>query len=509
LPDKIQVLDVSNPEQVSVLFEIPLGGASQAYPYGGTVYVAADRNLHVAASSDMTVKSMVPVGVTFKILGVREEEGRLTLVLALKSAVTGRWNTLQFLPLIAGGGGIADQGSSLKIGEADEIFGAASDPYLLFLRAGGMALFDLKARKETALPAGLGEGKNPLAGAMAGEALFVSSQNGLARFENAAAASPQKKIPLAGNIVSLAMTSAGNMVAVNADGRVFLASGIEEGGAFHELSLPAGTEISYAKYSDAGIGLVGKNPKIFILSADLAQVTPLDGGKGMIGFDTVAANENYLLLTALSKTGVAYFTHDLKTAKRVGSLSLPDIGGIKILDSTRALAACGKEGGCLIDLGPPMKVAAKIPSIIKDGTAIEAGATPDGKTGLLFFEQEGGAFISLVDLKAQPPAEISRILQLPMTREQFRGATFAAGGRKLILPQDYGIAVYDLSNPSNPVLSFKWPVGKAYASDVTGRGKILCVALGEKGIECGKFSEAPPYQAVPPATSEESSENQE
>lgn len=426
LPDKIQVLDLANPDQISVLFEIPLGGASQVVTYGDYAYVAVGTNINVVVGKDMSVLSSVPVGVSFKILGVRPEGNNIYLVLALKSAVSSKWHTIQFMPLSPGGGGITDQGSGVTLEDADEVTMDSAGTSILLLRAGHLSSFDFKTRQEIKTQVNVDE--PVLFAATIGGVLFAASQNSLARFA-AGGTAIEKKIPLAGDVTSLALTGDGSMVVVNAHSpTLFTTPSILSGQNINlvPLSLPGAVPIQYAKYVDTGVFLYDKkNAKVFSVSADLTKATPW---------------------------------HEAKPAKKTGS---------EVLETT-----------------------------------------PDGKTGLRFNEQADGAFISVIDLTAQTQTEVAKILQVSMTREQFLGATFASGGQALILPQDFGVAIYDISHPSNPVLSFKWPLGKAYFADVTGRGTILCVALGEKGIECGKFA-PPPQQPVPSANEPPSTEEQQ
>ncbi|EKD42041.1 MAG: hypothetical protein ACD_73C00359G0002, partial [uncultured bacterium] len=122
------------------------------------------------------------------------------------------------------------------------------------------------------------------------------------------------------------------------------------------------------------------------------------------------------------------------------------------------------------------------------------GVSPDEKKAYAYYESGSGSFISVIDLKTNNESGIIPLMNV--SRLQFEGMSFAQGGKKILIPSDEGLLVYDLKDPKNPTILFTWPIGKVEQVDVTNRGQSFCVSLGQKGLECADF-QAPETTPAP------------
>lgn len=515
LPEKIQILDATNREDIHIVSEIPQPQVTQAYPLGDFFYLVRGSAMDVIDRKNSSLLSTVQIGASFAVLGDRLIGNSRFLVLALKSPQTGKWKSLQMVSLVPGGGGISDLGVGFDLaGEADALIMEPDQVFLYVLRMGRLAFLDLETKKEipsenlAATPLFFVRGL--------GAAAYFATHNYLAKAEisGAEAVSVQnlKKVSLAGSIKNIVLTATGGMVAANASLTgddensplyVTTMGGAEDNPAdLAPVKLSQGDlgEIGLMKLNSAGIFFHSlKNGKLYLLNPDLSGVEELAVPAGLVrGVDLASVNGTNLLfvsgtdLKGGSPALKAYEYGSPKTIKLSASLSLASVGSFQLYGGgTKALVACGADGGCLVETaadGKSLRILAKIPPSRQGVKTTEAAVSPDEKTGFLFNEQTEGNSVTLVDLTKSPPVPAAQIQGIAMQATQFRSMTFADGGQKLILPQDTGVAVYDISFVSLPRLLFKWETGKAYAADVANQGRLLCVALGEKGIECASPS---------------------
>ena len=89
--------------------------------------------------------------------------------------------------------------------------------------------------------------------------------------------------------------------------------------------------------------------------------------------------------------------------------------------------------------------------------------------------------LSLLDIK-----KFTTIADIDITRDQFAGSSFSKQGRLFILPTQEGTLFYDMTNLSNVREVAHWPLPSEYV-DLADQGQFICVALGYKGVYCGKL----------------------
>lgn len=267
------------------------------------------------------------------------------------------------------------------------------------------------------------------------------------------------------------------------------------------LNLSKGDKRQFSLFKVTDYGILAYDQlsgKIALIKKDFSSIEEIKlAGQPLVGMDTALDKGDYLYLAVTKKEDkgevalVAYKVESAKLVKKVGSLSFEEIGGIKIYNGgQKALVACGTQGVCVVDIGTGRAKPAllsSIPTSQKEAITLEVAVSPREKMAYAFSKNKGAAFISIINISADPPAEVAVIPNVSMTREQFRGLTYSAGGRRLLLPQERGLVVYDVKDPKKPTREFTWPIGRAFYADVINRGKTVCVALGKKGVECGNF----------------------
>lgn len=527
LSDKVQILDVGNLQAIKVLSEPAVTQATQVWPVGGFLYVARGKTLQVVNAGTGAVLASVPVDADFKILGLREEGGALNLLAALKSATTGKWQTIQYIPLVAGGGGVQDLGQGVEIvGGADDVAYDSSKPQIVFVREGKPGLFDVLKKGEVPVaPVAL----SPLKTARMSQGVFYAvGSSGYGRYEleippeaPAATAPPptaglaQAPAPTAHWInekiihyptsveavalpgSDLLLVAGGQPLSVHSS--LYAAPSFSSGiSALQPIAAPVASPPRYTLVRTGGAGTYFYDEaahKIILVRKDLSTDWFDLGGITATGLDVFPDARGDIFYVTGSKGGPASVfalapgaSHDVKM---LATLQLDEASGIKLFDKgRRALVGCGARGACALDLDsakPNMKVLTTLAPVHKDARVTEVSLSPDENLAYLFFESASGKIISIVSLKAAPPAEVGVIPQVAVDRIQFGRLSFSAGGQKLLLPGDNGLNVYDMKNPKAPTLSFSWPVGKVMGVDVTGRGKIVCAALGGKGAVCGQL----------------------
>lgn len=75
---------------------------------------------------------------------------------------------------------------------------------------------------------------------------------------------------------------------------------------------------------------------------------------------------------------------------------------------------------------------------------------------------------------------------IDITPEQFEGASFSKQGRLFILPTAEGTLFYDMTKISKAREVAHWPIPSEHV-DIAAGGEFICVALGFKGVYCGKL----------------------
>lgn len=75
---------------------------------------------------------------------------------------------------------------------------------------------------------------------------------------------------------------------------------------------------------------------------------------------------------------------------------------------------------------------------------------------------------------------------IDITNEQFDGASFSKQGRLFILPTSEGTLFYDMTKLKKIREVAHWPLPAEHI-DIAAKGEFICVALGFKGVYCGKL----------------------
>lgn len=539
LTDKIQILDLKDLNKVAVIAEAPLGGVSEMAVFGGYYYVVHGTSLTIVEGESLSVLASLPLGSPFKILGKRDETDGSHLLLLLQSPQTGKRQTLRWMPLAADGSGITDQGKSFGFTSAvDEAVPDRDQPYLYLLRDGVLSVFDFSRQIEMTIPS-----STPVRDIRAIDGgkgiVFAASSAALGRFGYL---SPQA-VPLEAPVTKPQQTSPPPLAGATSESKkpeslvwksektIPLAGSVEMLWLpSHDTALFAGDSLFYSRSFLTGTSVLTplKPPKnqtmkftlglsyggtiflfdetsgkVFLVKSDFSGLQEVAlAAQNIVGMERGSDGKgDYLYLAVAKKDGrgetalLAYQFQSPLMVKKIGSLSFEEIGGFGLYaGSTRAVAACGSAGVCLADVGTErnkIKLLTTVASSQKGAKAVEVKVSPDEKAAYVFYEKADGAFISIVDLSGDAAKELAVIPNVKMTASQFRGITFTSGGKILLMPDDEGLAVYNVGNPKNPVFAYRWPVGRAFHADVTNRGKTVCVALGANGVECGSFESGP------------------
>lgn len=538
-PDRIQMIDVADIANIRTEADIPIGGATQILPNGDFLYVIHDSSMNVVDRANRTVVSSIPLANDMRLLGIFQEEGKEFLIAATRPSKTGPWETLQFMPLVPGGGGISDLGKGTDLpSRPGEVALDPGQPVAYLLKEGIVSLFDLKKREA------LAESSFPLSGvdliAGGGVSLFAASEKSVVRASYRIESTPaagttegaktdgaplstpppektvvkwegEKRISHPGKIGWVAIPSAQSLLVTNDLSKddpdlpplFFTNSFLAGGDSLAPLSGPEkGTyHITHTAFGPDGLLLYDEvRGKIYSVKGDLSSLqgieVPAQAIVGMaIGFD--GTNKTlYVAVTQKEGKGEkelqAYSLSPPPGANKIASVAVPDISGVVLFDQARqALVGCGKEGLCVIDLAtnrPHMKITLKVASPRPDAIAREVNLSPDRTLAHVFFENPTGPSVAIYSLDVSPPSFFSEIKDLAMTPSQFRGMTFASGGQKMIFPVSDGIRVYEMKDPKNPSLAFHWKGPEVFSADVTDHGKKLCLALGPGGLECAEWT---------------------
>lgn len=517
LADRVQIQNLNNPADIKMAAEIPVSNVTSAYPAGSLIYLARENSLETADRFTSEIRSSIPIGTRFKILRVHEENGLKFLVLALKNAKTGKWGGFQFLEL-SNDFKLKSLGSGIDLKEgADQLAIDPTDPVVYLSVNGKPVLFDLVKRRETTAIKDFPGDIQFIAGGH--DSIYLGSKNSVTQYNYQLAAAnppdPAASFSITGEKTLLLPSAPEAVLLLNANATLlingqtptpsaplFLAqhsAGNDSGFAPLNLAALANASINrIVATANAFFAIDEKNRKIYAIKKDFSGAVALDMPAQTIrGVDALSdAGGHLLYVNGGESDGVSNLARyrvspDWKV-KKESQIPLPaGSGGVKAYANGKsALAACGAEGACWLDLEtekPNIKLAGKVATTSPQAQALEVLISPSESVAYVFNESSSGSFISILDLKAVPPKEIGKIPSVTARREQFRNASFSSGGQRLLLPQDDGLTVLDVKNPRNPSISLKWPVGRVRAVDVTNQGKKICVALGEDGVECGEM----------------------
>jgi hypothetical protein len=447
LSDKIQILDVTQPDQPSVLGNILIPNAREAYPLGEAYFVNVDTQLTVVKKSDFSILSSVNLGTPFKILGHKEGADAF-LYVALKTP-QGQWGGVQILPLAKSGIGLADLGRTILFDQPvpDIRFDAVN-----FLASAcensSPVIVDLSARKQLSFDASLTACNQMV---LLGPSAYVVSRGVLQHLE-------MKRSTLSGANVSNALAN------------------------------PKASVLKDISFNEKKTLMFPAKPEtLFLLSADKAVVTDNSDGRC-----AVYTNNHFALNSS--------FFNVLNVGGKAGchfSLFKPKGQSVMFYDDKNAKWFSLKEDFSAITetrvepTGPLVTLSKKILATFKpsitDLVLSDVSISPLGKVAfVLANHSDGRQKIVVIDLTGELPTEVS-LIDLSITPEQWRGLTYSLGGNRLILPTNEGVSVFNVQNPKSPLLEFTWDIGPAYFADVMNKGQTLCVAQGEEGIVCGRF----------------------
>ncbi len=532
LKDRIQVLDLANLQAMQVKGEIPLNRAREAYRVGTSLFVLTENNLHVVNLTSLEIRSSISLGQKFTFLGTTGSTDALYLILGQVDD-RGGIKSLKRLLLAPRGEGIVDLGISIDLPEGAQEVTLSGDPDIVyFIEKGEIKSLNMKMKQT-----------QPVVSSFTDisfirnftNIFFVASDNYLGRLEPGAVLAPTGKSP-----VPLAIPPTGSSAVVSprsGEKKLFIAGkpdfvGLPGGDVLlisHNLSSteeshpPFFLSKNFSKEGEADIPI--KNPgkgtfqaslarpagsgwmiwdgisqKIFFLQPEPPLLTDLKlPAQNVVGLDVLSADKlNFLFVSVKDSAkkweALQVYSFDLtrKTVRLLGKTDIPEIGGVRIFDGgKKGMVACGSQGICFLEGSLPksmMKEVKKIAPPKQGDRAVDIALSPDQSIGYVFFEStDSKPFISLIDLKPADPVMIGSITNLNLQENQFRGLTFSAGGGRLLLPNDQGLAVYNVKNPASPRLEYLWPLGKTFSADVTQRGQVVCAALGDRGVECGSF----------------------
>src|SRR3990167_1701783 len=104
--------------------------------------------MNVVDRANRTVVSSIPLGKEIKLLGTFLDQEKEFLVAAARPSKATSWETLQFMPLVTGGGGISDLGKWVDLPlRPDDVVLDSGQPVAFLVAEGVVSLFDLKKRE--------------------------------------------------------------------------------------------------------------------------------------------------------------------------------------------------------------------------------------------------------------------------------------------------------------------------------------------------------------------------
>ncbi len=507
LPDKVQILDLGHLDQITSLGEINLEDVTQVDVLGNFVYGVSGTNLNLLEllpDNTSRLLARLDMGTSFSILGHVTEGDGVRLVLGFQT--NDQWTNVRLLPLSVGGGGFADLGNEINFKEPLDSLVVDASGIGCFMRQSSAGCLNLKTGQElfSSLP-GLAD---VVALAMGEGKWMVATRRELAEISFQGVVG--KKVEYPGS-VSRVLLPGGNVVVVenmlaasDAGATPFFINREFSGDLVSWMAVKSPLKDTFkTKFSlsfSTGILLAEeKSQKLYWLkSADPATLSEVKLEAQTISGLTAFADDKSTTLFVVGDQLKTYAFDPIKlTARALGTLAISEGGGAVVSGDGKTLfVACGGQGLCWVDVSQrmKMKLTGNVALPVVDVKAIDVALSPDGSLAYVLGKKEAEPLqIFVYDLTSGVPTSLSFLPSLDpsFSLEQFRGLTFSAGGKKLILPQSKGLAIYDMHQPQTPVLQFVWPMGHAFFAYVTGRGSIICAALGLRGVQCGSLENMP------------------
>jgi len=518
LGDKIQALDVTNPEVPEVLWEYRNQEVSQIFQHDETLFANASKNLLLLEPDTQTTRSVIPVGRDFSIVGFSTTGSSDQVWLALASGQAGFYDGLMGLTLSEDGKGVIDLGKAITLDPA------LSEPWMdqsqLFLKeVGQWQKIEMStgqkqpvALSQFTLGPSMAFGvsghhllrlKSLPMGVLPATAVPMPSDNiavpkGLAMPQISSALPPgtEKEILLVNDLKGLWLPGSSVLVWMGAEkGDVFYSATTLEDAQFTLSPVKSGkTNLVSHLWEASRFGLIFEDQnshQLLGIKKDLSEMTTVKStSKAHFGLDVFPLDEKSEYLLEL--TGEAG-----KLVLQGGPLSggiyrqtsqllmTMATGGVRAIGLDRAIVGCGASL-CVVDLGKNRSkyaVMTQVPLSDQSVKVKDIQLSPNYKAAYLFVERGEERDILLVSL-GENIVEMGRLANVMMDEDQFRGMSFSAGGARLLLPQERGLAIYNVSDLRKPKLVEVWEEGVALFADVTNKGQTLCAAFIDKGVLC-------------------------
>lgn len=454
LPDKIQTLGLGK-QEVEIIGETSIANAWQVLPTQDYLFVVEGTNLKIVSRLHQSVKASIPVGETFELLGIYREKSSQFLLMALNNLEQKTITALQLIPLTQDGSGIADLGKKYDLtNPSRNIVLDGSLPLAYLMGDGFLEVFDLQNKK--LFQSGKAEFKNVQTLAGADNKLILSTAATLYKTTLALEEEKLAEPPLQPDATLPPQSP-----------RVIFSAMVSEPTLYNPLQiylLGGPTLLAYQKPS----GETPAGPAFFHTTDFSQKIFPIptvaaSSAESLDGL-TVRLIQNNLVG---QKTGKFYkINFDFKTQKI----------------TLEAMAS-----------GDPEAENAALKSKIKPGNEgtqiLDVRLAPNKKLAYALYKTAEGPSLGVIDLSPPNPVELSVIKNVEWNAESLQGISFSKGGNSLILPTKQGLSVYDITNPKTPKELYQWKIGPTTFVDVTDRGRTVCAAVGEMGIECARFKE--------------------
>lgn len=452
LPDKIQTLGLDK-QEVEIIGETSIANAWQVLPTQDYLFVVEGTNLKIVSRLHQSVKASIPVGEPFELLGIYQEKSSQFLLMALNNLEQKAITALQLIPLTQDGSGIADLGKKYELtNPIRAIVLDGSLPLAYLMGDGFLEVFDLQNKK--LFQSGKAEFKNVQTLAGAANKLVLSTASTLYKTTLALEEEKPAEPPLQPDTTLTPHSP-----------RIVFSAMVSEPTLYNprEIYLLGGPALlAYQKPS----GEAPAGPAFFHAPDFSQKIFPIpkaaaSGAESLDGLTVRLIQSNLVG----QKNGKFYkISFDPKTQKI----------------TLEAMAS-----------GDPEAENAALKSKIKPGNEgtqiLDVRPAPNKKLAYALYKTEENLSLGVIDLNPPSPVELSVIKNVEL--ESLQGISFSKGGNSLILPTKQGLSVYDMTNPKTPKELYQWKIGPATFVDVTDRGRTVCAAVGEIGIECARFKE--------------------
>ena len=519
LADRIQVLNVTDPEKIQVVAEPNIAEAQAITLTGSFAYVLKKGAMVVLDASNYTIPATVPLEGDYQLLGIKRSIDKNRIVLGKKDSVTGKYVAYRLVSVNTSGGGISDMGTDTPLSRGyDSLSLNESAQYIEGISEGVPYLFDLSLNTEVAIK-GV-DSKSMMDFSVLDSKLLFLEKNQVKKFDwqmsdaKELVLSHEKAAGWPGSIAKFGIPSEFQLFLVTADksGANYYETDNLKSRLLKPYSLPHIGDFKKVKIGLYGLYFLDSSAsKIYLRKWDgaFSELTPISVLKPEDMDISATSDGDTLAILNKSKlkgeSTATFFSIDKAgVAKKKTAYNVPLSSSLRIVtDGEVLVSACGTSGLCLIKIqapDPELKGLARGPSVLttKIKTAMDAGEavaqsvllSPGGKLALTYYTSSSGVFVSLTDLSLDNPVEAG-VIPLPNTSvSQFEGLSFSHGGKRVLIPSDEGLLVYDIKDIKNPIHVFKWAVGKIDQVDVTNRGQTFCVGLSGKGILCADYQEA-------------------